>query len=104
MAGFWVMSLVFGSVPEVEAGKRDIWFHIAAEGLTAVALVAAGAATIAAPEARWSGLLAAGASGGLVYTLVQSPGYYVEHRNTAMLGMFAGFWIVTLPAIVLRFA
>jgi hypothetical protein len=103
MAGFWTMSLASRSVPEVRAGSREIWFHVTAEMLTAAALVAAGLGTIAAPEAQWSVLLAAAAFGALVYTLIQSPGFYVEHRNPAMLGMFAGFWVVTIPAIVLRF-
>jgi hypothetical protein len=91
MAGFWAMLLLTRSVPEVEAGHKEIWFHVAAEMLTAGALVAAGVATITAPEARWSAVVSAAAFGALVYTLIQSPGYYVEGRNSAMVAMFAGF-------------
>jgi hypothetical protein len=103
MAAFWAMLLLTRSVPEVEMGDKEIWFHIAAEYLTAAALAAAGVATIVAPEARWSAVVSAAAFGALVYTLIQSPGYYVERRNPPMVAMFAGFWAITLPAIVLRF-
>ena len=103
IAGLWVMLLVSRSVPEVEEGSTEIWFHIAAEMLTAAALVVAGVVTIAEPEARWAGLVSAAAFSALVYTLVQSPGYYVERRDRAMVAMFGGFWLVTIPAIVLRF-
>lgn len=104
MLGFWSAALLSRSVPEVEAGSREIWFHVVAEALTGALLVAAGIATIAAPEARWSAVTAATAFGALGYTLIQSPGYYVERRNPAMVAMFAGFWAVTIPAVVLRFA
>jgi len=103
IVGFWGISVAGGSVPEIRAGTREIWFHVAAEVLTGAALVAAAIATIADPEASWAAWPSAGAFGMLVYTLIQSPGYYVDHRDPAMLGMFAGVWVVTIPAIVLRF-
>ena len=58
-------------------------------------------AMIAAPDARWSAALAAAAFGALAYTLVQSPGYYVERRNPGMVAMFGGFWVVTLAFLAL---
>jgi hypothetical protein len=38
----------------------------------------------------------------LAYTLIVSPGYYVERRNLPFVVVFAGFWVVTVPAIVFR--
>ena len=38
----------------------------------------------------------------LTYTLIVSPGYYVERRNLPLILVFAGFWVVTIPAIVFR--
>jgi len=38
----------------------------------------------------------------LTYTLIVSPGYYVEHRNLPLIVVFGGVWIVTIPAIIFR--
>lgn len=103
MPGFWTVAVATRSVPEIAAGRRDIWFHIAAEALTGAALVVAAAMTVAAPGGDGPMIASAAAFGSLAYTAIQSPGYYVESRDPAMLTMFCGVWLVTIPAAVLRF-
>ncbi len=39
MAGLWAVLLVQGEVPEIAAGEREIWFHLAVKLLTAVRLL-----------------------------------------------------------------
>ena len=39
----------------------------------------------------------------LIYTLIQSPGYYIDRGNRPMLVMFAGVWVLTLIAVAVRF-
>jgi hypothetical protein len=87
IAGLWIVLLAAGQVPEVAEGRVDIWFHIAAELLTAGLLVAAGVALLRrSARAR---LLAAVSLGALVYTAINSPGYYAQSGDVAMVGMFA---------------
>lgn len=103
MPAWWVVALTRGLVPEVAEGRRDIWFHIGAEMLTGVMLIAGGIATAVSPEAGWSGMLSTFGWGLLVYTLIQSPGYYVDRGERQMVAMFGMIWLFVVPAIVVRF-
>jgi hypothetical protein len=84
---FWGVSVTAGRVPELAAGQRAIRFHIAAEIAVAAALVVAGVAVLT--RVGPYELLAAATLGALLYTTLNSAGYYVDHRDPAMLGMFA---------------
>ncbi|MFH1329260.1 MAG: hypothetical protein ABIJ48_01170 [Actinomycetota bacterium] len=95
MAGFWSLAVVARKVPEIQAGRVDIRFHVAAEYATALALLAGGAAVLADHHAAWSVGLSSLALGLLVYTRIASPGYYAEKRDQAGVLMFAGFWVLT---------
>ena len=86
IAGLWSLLLLTGQVPEVEAGQRDIWFHITAETGAAVLLIVAGRSVLRGSPR--SGLLAAAALGALSYTAVNSAGYYAQSDDWAMVGMF----------------
>ena len=97
IAGLWDMLLAAGQVPEVAEGRVDIWFHIAAELLTAGLLVAAGVALLRRhTRAR---LLAAVALGALIYTAINSPGYYAQSGDAAMVAMFAGVLLAAVAAL-----
>lgn len=103
MVGWWSFALVRRLVPEAVAGSREIWFHIAAELVTGSVLVAGGVATLLAPTERWTGVLVAIGLGLVVYSLIASPGYYVERGERPMVVMFATIWLFTIPALVLLF-
>lgn len=103
MLGFWSTAILGRDVPEITSGGTEIWFHIAAEVLTAVLLIAGGIGVLVDAEATWSITLSAFGLGMLAYTLIVSPGYYVERRNTAAVVLFGGLWLLALPAMVLRF-
>lgn len=103
MLSFWSMAMLSGRVPEVREGRIDIWFHIGAEFATALALIGGGVAVLVDHTAPWSVVLSSLGLGLLVYTLIASPGYYAQRRNLPMAGMFAGFWSLTIPAVILRF-
>jgi hypothetical protein len=98
IAGLWVALLAAGQVPEVAEGRVDIWFHVAAELLTAGLLVAAGVALLR-HRAR-AHLLAAVALGALVYTAINSPGYYAQRGDVAMVAMFAGVLVAAGAALL----
>jgi hypothetical protein len=100
---WWAFALWTGAIPEVGEGRSDIWFHIAAEIVTGVILVSGGIGILVAPDAGWSSMLSAFGLGLVVYTLIQSPGYYVDRGERPMIVMFSTIWLFTVPAIVLRF-
>jgi hypothetical protein len=85
--GLWTVLLATGQVPEVAAGQTDIWFHLVAEGLLSVLLLAAGTAAIRGSDV--APLLSGLALGALVYSAVNSAGYYAESAEWAMVAMFA---------------
>jgi len=88
MFGFWTMLLVTGQVPELESEPWSITMHLAAEFLTAFTLLLSGYGLLRRRAwARRGYLFAAGM---LFYTLVQSPGYYLDRGDTAFVLMFAG--------------
>lgn len=92
----WVLLVASGGVPEISAGQRDIWFHIAAEATTGVVLIAAGVLLLRnSSQAR---VLSAFALGALFYTAVNSPGYYADRGDWAVVAVFL---MVTLASGVL---
>lgn len=98
MLGMWSMLLVTGQVPEVETEPIRLAFHLAAEAMTAVALIVA--ASGVARRARWGRSVYLLATGMLAYTLVVSPGYYAQAGDVAFVVMFAAFAASGVPALV----
>lgn len=88
MVALWTMLLATGQVPEATAGQRDIWFHIAAELTAATILVAAGVWVLRSGATQRARLAAAAGLGALLYTVVNSAGYYAEAGDWAPVVMF----------------
>jgi hypothetical protein len=86
MIGLWTLLLATGQVPELEAGQRDILFHLVAELLAATALLVAGSAVLR--RHALGPTLSAFALGALLYTSVNSSGYYADSGDWAAVGMF----------------
>jgi hypothetical protein len=100
MVAMWATSLLRDQVPEVHAG-RAIWFHVTAELATAAALVACAVGLVASDASfPWRAACAA-ALGALLYTVTQSPGYFVDRREWPMVAVFALLALLTLPALAL---
>lgn len=95
--GLWVMLLATRQVPQIPAGNRDIWFHLTAELLTAALLAGAGTwlLTTGTDAAR---TLSAFALGALLYTTINSPGYYADRQEWSMVTMFVVLASVTAAA------
>lgn len=101
--GFWFGAIVTHSVPEIDGGGIEIWFHIAAEVVTGFLLAVGGIAVLVESEATLSIVLSSLSLGMLIYTLIASPGYYAERAQASRMWMFAGIWALTIPAVVIRF-
>lgn len=96
--GLWSVLLLGGQVPEVQAGQVDIWFHLAAELTMAGLLVVAGVAVVR--RSRRATGLSAVALGLLGYSVLNSPGYYAERGDWAMVAMFAVLVLAVAASLV----
>jgi hypothetical protein len=97
VAALWVGSLARGAVPELVSRPREIRFHIAAELAMAALLAVAGLLTLAG-VAEAEGLLLVG-FGAVLYSIVNSAGYYAERRDPVPLIMFGVLFVLTVAAI-----
>lgn len=97
MLGFWAVLYVTGEIPELSTAPYEIGYHLAAELLTALALLAAGAGVLAgrALPAR----LYPVALGMLLYTVINSAGYYAQLGELPMVGMFTALTVATVLAL-----
>jgi hypothetical protein len=101
MLGQWTASFVSGRIPELRTEPIRIWFHIAAECLTAFALITAGVALIVA--ARFAPTLFFVALGMLFYTAIVSPGYFAQKGQwwwLFMFGVIVVLGIVSLGVVI----
>jgi hypothetical protein len=101
MIGMWSMFLLTGQVPELQTKPWNIAMHLAAEFTTAVLLLIAGLALLR--SVRWARRTALFALGMLVYTVIQSPGYYLDPVQPVFVVMFAVLGVLAV-LIALRLA
>jgi hypothetical protein len=97
MAAMWSVFAATDQIPELETSPKEIAFHLAAEFLTAFALIAGGLGI--ALKRSWGFPLNLVALGMLAYTVVVSPGYYAQIGDYAFVGMFVVLMVLTLVFI-----
>ncbi|MBI9044742.1 MAG: hypothetical protein JEZ06_09665 [Anaerolineaceae bacterium] len=97
MIGQWGMFIITGQVPELQSEPVAIAFHLAAEFLTAIALITGGVALLKRVE--WARPISFVAYGMLLYTAVVSPGYFGQLGQWAFVGMFAVILIFALISV-----
>jgi hypothetical protein len=97
MIGQWTFSLASRKVPEIVTETRAIIFHLAAEFLTAAVLMVAGIALLAQSLLGYP--LALLALGMLVYTSINSAGYFAQRGQWLMVMMFGGILMLAFASI-----
>ncbi|MBN1580667.1 MAG: hypothetical protein JXA89_08175 [Anaerolineae bacterium] len=102
MIGQWTFFGATGRVPEFKTEPIRIAFHLAAELLTAIALIVGGSGLLAG--ASWGHRVYPVSIGMLLYTTVISPGYFAQKREWPMVGMFALLFALALLSLGLSFA
>lgn len=91
--GMWTVLLATGQVPELRTAPLEIGVHLLAEVLTATFLIGSGIA-VSRRTARSTTALAF-AMGMLLYTVVNSAGYYANAGEWSMVGMFGVLAVLT---------
>ncbi len=97
MVGFWAF-LVATKQAELDQRPWDMRLHLAAEFTTAILLLVSGLGAFLAVPGTVA--LAPVALGMLLYTVINSPGFYAGRRNWPMVGMFATLAVLTVAALV----
>lgn len=83
----WIFFLVAGAVPELETTPWAFGFHISAELLLALALITGGTATLR--SVSWGKKILLVALGMAMYSEINSPGYFAQLGQWALVAMFA---------------
>jgi peptidoglycan biosynthesis protein MviN/MurJ (putative lipid II flippase) len=97
MGAQWLFFLATGSVEELETAPRAIAFHLAAETVTAVLLVVAGAGLLRGVGERLGQI----ATGALLYTVINSAGYFADRGEWPMVAMFGVLLVVAVGCAAL---
>lgn len=96
----WSFFIATGQVPEYRSRPAEITLHLIDEFLTALLLLIAGAWALRG--ARWAAILLMIALGMLFYTLIVSPGYYIQQSAPGFVAMFALLFILGVAAAALQ--
>lgn len=98
MIGIWTMFYMTGSIPEINTEPWRIGLHISAEIATGITLILGAWGLMAHKKFGFNIFLLS--MGMLLYTLIASPGYYIDKGNMVFAGMFAGLFIITLVVVM----
>ena len=99
MGGWRAVLLATGQMPELHVTPVQASMHVGAEFLTALALLAGGAGLLARRE--WGLRIHLSSLGMLLYAVIQAAGYYAQHGDVAMIGMFAVLALLALGGIAI---
>ena len=83
----WMFFLATGSIPQLQTARWEIGLHISAELVLALGLLAGGIATLRAMRQGEKVLLVA--LGMAIYSEINSPGYFAQLGQWALVVMFA---------------
>ncbi len=86
MMGLWLLLYITSNIPELTAEPIRISMHILAEVVTAVMLILGGIGILTGM--KWAKEIYLLSMGMLIYTLIQSPGYYMESEDYGFVIMF----------------
>lgn len=96
MALQWAFFLTAGQVPELQTAPWEIAHHLAAELMTAVTLVGGGIGLLG--RVRWAKTVTLLGLGMVIYSSVNSSGYFSQSGQWAFTGMFAVLLVLAAAA------
>jgi hypothetical protein len=99
MFGQWAFFLATGQVPDLQTAPWEIGYHLIAEFLTAGALLVAGMGIF--KSTPWSKNLARIALGMLLYTVINSAGYFAQRSVWPLVVMFAVLTVLDVTSLTL---
>jgi hypothetical protein len=97
MIAQWTLSLATKQVPEIHTEPIRIRLHLTAEFVTAAVLIVSGIGLLTG--GAYGRPLYLVAAGMLIYTVIQSPGYFAEKRQWPLVGMFVVLFILAVASL-----
>lgn len=94
----WSMFYITDSIPELKDEPYRITMHILAEIVTGVVLIIGALGLI--KNYRWRHYVYPFSMGMLMYTLIVSPGYYIQKDVIAFVVMFAVLFLITIIILI----
>lgn len=101
MIGMWTVFYVTGGIPEINTEPAKIAMHLIAEFVTAITLILGGFGLIS--NWKWGFQTYLLSMGMLMYTLIVSPGYYIQSGDFIFVAMFAVFIILAIIFITMSY-
>ncbi len=98
MIAVWIMLLATGQVTELVTSPFSIGFHLAAEFVTSLALIVGGAALYR--KHILGEKIYVFSSGMLIYTIINSSGYYAQSGDWAFVIMFSIIFVLALIILI----
>ena len=101
----WIITIARGNVQSLESGstsgrgRTEMIFHWVAEFGTALMLLSGGIGLLV--NATWAPIVFYIAAGMLIYTVINSPGYFAQQGQWSMVGMFSVILILAIVSIIL---
>jgi hypothetical protein len=95
----WTMSYISKQIPELETEPIRIWFHIAAEMVTALMLILGGIGQLTMRP--WASTLYPISIGMLIYTAIVSPGYFAQRGKWIWVLIFAVLILLAIVSVFL---
>ncbi len=99
MIGQWAVSYFSKQILELKTEPVRIGFHLAAEFITALALIAGGVGLLGGWA--WGVPVYLVATGMLLYTAIVSPGYFAQKGQWGWLVMFGVILLLALVSLSL---
>ncbi len=101
MIVMWTMFYINGQIPELSSEPIQIGMHLTAEFTTSVMLIIGGIGLLN----NWSKAIYIFqfSMGMLIYTLIQSPGYFAQQGYLSFMGMFGIFMLLALIFLIYSF-
>jgi hypothetical protein len=96
--GMWAMFYFSSSIPELATEPTRIWMHLIAEILTAIALIFAGWCLL--KQKPWGKNLYFLSTGALIYTLIQSSGYFMQSGDFGFVLMFGILLLLSFAFLI----
>lgn len=101
MIGQWTFSLATRQVPELKTEFMKIIFHLFAELSTAIILIISGITIIG--KSLYGYPLSLLGAGMLLYTVINSSGYFAHKRQWGLVAVFTILFILTLVSVTQLF-
>ena len=101
MVGMWAFLLGTSGVPEVESAPVVLAFHLVAEGTAALGLIVS--SVVLLRRTSWATAGFTFFAGMLLYSVLNSPGYYAQQGEWPVAFLFGVLAVLTVTSVAVLY-